>query len=80
MTKLLTQAFEKASHLSPEEQDELARWLLEELADEQRWAKTFAESQDRSPGWRMRPLRTTGRGARSLLTRTLFEFPYYTTL
>ncbi len=45
MTKLLTQAFEKATQLSREEQDGLGRWLLEELADEKRWAKSFAGSQ-----------------------------------
>ncbi len=46
MTELLTKAFEKAAHLPPEEQDELARWLLEELEDEARWDEAFAASQD----------------------------------
>jgi hypothetical protein len=46
MTRLLAKAFEKASHLPPDEQDELARWLLEELEDEARWDAAFAASQD----------------------------------
>ena len=47
MTKRLEQAFAEASKLSKEEQDALARWLLEELASEQRWQKAFSSSQDR---------------------------------
>lgn len=46
MTKLLTEAFEKASKLPPQEQDQLARWLLEELEDELKWSAAFAGSQD----------------------------------
>jgi hypothetical protein len=46
MTKLLEQAFEKARRLSPEEQDALGAILLEEMADEARWAKKFAETRD----------------------------------
>jgi hypothetical protein len=46
MTKLLTEAFEKASKLSPEEQDQVARWLLEELEDELKWSAAFEDSQD----------------------------------
>jgi hypothetical protein len=46
MTKLLTEAFEKASKLTPEEQDQVARWLLEELEDELKWSAAFAGSQD----------------------------------
>lgn len=37
MTKLLRRAFEQASRLSKEEQEALARWLLDELASERRW-------------------------------------------
>lgn len=46
MTKLLEQAFAKASKLPPEEQDALADWLLHELESENRWNKLFAGSQD----------------------------------
>ncbi len=46
MTKLLKEVFAKLSRLSPERQDELAAWLLAEMADEARWDKSFAESQD----------------------------------
>jgi hypothetical protein len=46
MTKLLEEAFKKASELPETEQDTLAKWLLQELADEREWDKAFAESQD----------------------------------
>ena len=45
MTKLLAEAFEKASRLAPEEQDQVARWLLEELEEELKWSAVFAASQ-----------------------------------
>ena len=45
MTKLLKHAFERASSLPEEEQDALAAILLEEMADEQRWAKAFESSK-----------------------------------
>lgn len=32
--------------MSQEEQDALARWLLEELASERRWAAAFAQRPD----------------------------------
>ncbi len=46
MTKLLKEVLAKLSKFSPERQDELAAWLLAEMADEARWDKSFAESQD----------------------------------
>jgi hypothetical protein len=46
MTRLLGKAFEQASKLPTKDQDELARWILEELASEERWSKAFADSQD----------------------------------
>lgn len=46
MTELLEQAFAKARELPPEEQDTLAAWILEELADEERWNQQFARSAD----------------------------------
>jgi len=46
MTKLLTQAFEKASELPDYLQDQLAHELLEEIEWESRWDSTLACSQD----------------------------------
>ncbi|MCH8001498.1 MAG: hypothetical protein IIA34_07580, partial [Proteobacteria bacterium] len=45
MTKLLKQVLEQASRLPDEEQDSLAAILIEEMADEERWAKAFERSQ-----------------------------------
>ena len=47
MTNLLAQAFQKASQLPENLQDELASALLEELEWEGRWDKTLAQSQDK---------------------------------
>jgi len=46
MTKLLDRAIEEARKLPPREQDVLGAIILEEIADEARWAKKFAETQD----------------------------------
>jgi hypothetical protein len=46
MTELLERAFEEAEKLGPEEQDALAKWILDELASERRWNEAFARSQD----------------------------------
>ena len=46
MTKLLKQAFERASELSDNMQDELAREWLEEIEDEKKWDQTLSSSQD----------------------------------
>ena len=46
MTKLLAEAFDKASELPENLQDELARELLEELAGEARWDQTLEQSAD----------------------------------
>ncbi len=46
MTKLLEEAFAEASRLSQDEQDALGKWILEELASEQRWEEAFTWSQD----------------------------------
>ncbi len=45
MTKLLKQILERASRLPDEDQDSLAAIILEEMADEERWAKAFERSQ-----------------------------------
>jgi hypothetical protein len=42
----LEKAFAEARRLPPEEQDELAAWLLHELASERRWQRAFAGSAD----------------------------------
>ena len=47
MTKLLAQAFEEASRLSEDLQDQLAHELLEELDGETRWDQTLAQSQEK---------------------------------
>ncbi|MCY3739398.1 MAG: hypothetical protein OXH00_00105 [Candidatus Poribacteria bacterium] len=46
MTPLLEKALSEVYKLSPEEQDAIAAVILEELEDEQKWSKAFAESQD----------------------------------
>jgi len=46
MTRLLEKAMAEVSRLSEPEQDALATWILEELASERRWDKSFAQSED----------------------------------
>jgi hypothetical protein len=46
MTKLLEKAFNEISKLTEPQQDSFARWLLDEIASEQRWDKAFNDSQD----------------------------------
>lgn len=46
MTQLLEKAIHEVSQLSEQEQNEVAAWLLDELASERRWQKIFAESQN----------------------------------
>jgi len=46
MTDLLEKAFREAAKLSPKEQDRLASIILAELESENRWAETFAKSQE----------------------------------
>ena len=45
MTKLLKKAFERAAALPDDEQDAVAKFVLEELEDEERWRARFAASQ-----------------------------------
>ena len=47
MTGRLKKAFEEASKLPEKEQDELAQFVLEELASERRWTEAFADSGKR---------------------------------
>jgi hypothetical protein len=54
MTKLLEQAFEKASQLPEAAQDSLGAKLLEELTlleDEAKWDAAFARTQDELGRW-----------------------------
>jgi hypothetical protein len=46
MTPLLEQAIREVKKLPEIEQDAIARLILDELADEQRWQQSFARSQD----------------------------------
>lgn len=46
MTQALDEAIAKLATLPPDEQDRVARWLLDELSDEEHWARQFRTSQD----------------------------------
>ncbi len=46
MTRLLEKAFNEASKLPEVEQNIMAKWMLDELASENRWEKAFSESED----------------------------------
>jgi hypothetical protein len=46
MTELLKKAFDEASRLREQEQDQIARWLLAELTSERRWDQAFDHSQN----------------------------------
>jgi hypothetical protein len=46
MTQLLEQALAQLSKLSDSDQNAIAALILDELADEQRWQESFANSQD----------------------------------
>lgn len=45
-TALLRYAFVHASMLPDQEQDEAARFLMDDIEDERRWAESFAKSGD----------------------------------
>jgi len=47
VTNQLKKAFEEASKLPEQEQDELARFVLVELTSERRWSEAFAGSGKR---------------------------------
>jgi hypothetical protein len=46
MTPFLERAIERVQQLPEAEQDAIAAVILDELADEQRWEKSFANSQE----------------------------------
>lgn len=45
MIRALDVAVAKLETLPPEDQDRIARWLLDELRDEENWAHRFGASQ-----------------------------------
>ena len=47
MTGMLKKAFDEASRLPENEQDELALFLLDELKSERQWSEAFTRSADR---------------------------------
>ncbi|MBI3631143.1 MAG: hypothetical protein HY221_02295 [Candidatus Sungbacteria bacterium] len=46
MTELLERAVKKVNTLTDSEQNAIAALILEEIADEVRWDRTFANTQD----------------------------------
>ena len=46
MTPFLERAIERVQELPAAEQDAIAAVILDELADEQRWEESFANSQE----------------------------------
>ena len=46
MTRALDAAIAKLATLPADEQDRIAQWLLEELRDDEHWARQFASSRD----------------------------------
>ena len=47
MTGMLKKAFDEASKLPENEQEEFALFVLEEIASERRWSEAFERSADR---------------------------------
>jgi hypothetical protein len=45
MTRALDAAIAKLATLPADEQDRVAQWLLDELRDEEHWARHFSASQ-----------------------------------
>ncbi len=46
MTRALDAVIAKLATLPVDEQDRIAQWLLDELRDEEHWARQFSASQD----------------------------------
>jgi len=51
MTALLEHAFAEAAKLSPDQQDDFARWMLAELANMQQWHQLAIEKADAMMVW-----------------------------
>ena len=47
MTQLLKKALIEVNKLPPDKQNTIASIILEELEDERRWDRSFADSQDK---------------------------------
>ena len=45
MSRALDSAIAKLATVPADEQDRIARWLLDELRDEEHWARQFSASQ-----------------------------------
>jgi hypothetical protein len=45
MTRALDAAIARLASLPADEQDRIAQWLLDELRDEEHWARQFSASQ-----------------------------------
>jgi hypothetical protein len=65
MTQALDAVIAKLAKLAPEEQDRVARWLLDELQDDAEWGRQFSGSQDalRKLAAEARAERAAGRAA-----------------
>jgi hypothetical protein len=46
MSRALDSAIAKLATLPADEQDRIARWLLDELRDEEHWERQYSASQD----------------------------------
>jgi len=46
MIALLEKAFEEVAKLPEDQQETIARWILDELADEERWDAAFADTSN----------------------------------
>ena len=46
MTRALDAAIARLATLPADEQDRIAQWLLDELRDEEHWARQFSASQE----------------------------------
>ena len=46
VTRTLDAAIARLATLSPDEQDRVGHWLLDELRDEEHWGEQFRESRD----------------------------------
>ena len=70
MPKLFDRAIAAARKLSPEERETLGAIILDEIADEHRWARKFAESREVLERLADEALAELDTG-----TTTLLEFP-----
>jgi hypothetical protein len=46
MTQIVEKAIAELTKLAPDDQEAFARWMLEELEDEERWQRAFDQSAD----------------------------------